>query len=102
MRLPVAILSVLLVALQYPLWLGHGSMLRVHQLERDVAAEQARNLQQKQSNLALEAEVRNLGSGSEAIEERARADLGMVREGETWFRYASPGNPVPVTGSHKH
>ena len=90
----------MLLALQYPLWLGHGGLLRVHQLEREVADEKARNLQQKQRNLALEAEVRDLGTGSEAIEERARADLGMVRQGETWFRYPSSGNPAAAIGSH--
>ncbi len=100
MRVPATVFTVLLLGLQYPLWLGHGGLLRVHQLEHEVADEKAGNLQQKQRNLALEAEVRDLGTGSEAIEERARADLGMVRQGETWFRYSSSGNPTAASSSH--
>ena len=100
MRFPATLFAVLLVALQYPLWLGRGGVLYVHELEHAVAAQQASNLQQKRRNLALEAEVRDLGSGSDAIEERARVDLGMVRLGETWFRYSSSGNPAALAGSH--
>lgn len=100
MRSPAPLFAVLIVALQYPLWLGHGGLLSVHRLEQEIADERARNLQQKQRNLALEAEVRDLGTGSEAIEERARVDLGMVRQGETWFRYSGSGNPVASAGSH--
>jgi cell division protein FtsB len=100
MRFPAIVFTVLLIAIQYPLWLGHGGMLRVHQLEHDVSEAQSRNRDQKQRNLALEAEVHDLGSGSDAIEERARADLGMVRQGETWFRYPSSGNPSAAPGSH--
>ena len=99
MRLPAALFALLLVALQYPLWLGHGGLLRVHELERQVAQERASNTLQKQRNQALEAEVRDLGSGSDAIEERARADLGMVRQGETWFRYPSVGNATQAVAS---
>jgi cell division protein FtsB len=88
MRIPAVVFTTLLLALQYPLWFGHGGLLRVHELEHQLADARARNALQKQQNLALEAEVRDLSTGSDAIEERARADLGMVREGETWFRYA--------------
>jgi cell division protein FtsB len=100
MRLPATIFATLLIALQYPLWLGHGGMMRVHQLERDVSTERARNQQRQQANQALEAEVHDLGTGSGAIEERARADLGMVREGETWFRYSESGNLRAEAPSH--
>ena len=65
-----------------------------------MAAQRARNAEQKQRNLALEAEVRDLAGGSVAIEERARTDLGLVREGETWFRYSEAGNPAPAAPSH--
>lgn len=102
MRFPATVFAVLLVALQYPLWLGHGGWLRVHQLEHEVADARDANQQQKQRNLALEAEVRDLANGSGAIEERARADLGMVRQGETWYRYPNSGNPAPAAGSQGH
>lgn len=90
--LPTPVFVVLIIALQYPLWIGHGGMLRVHELERQLTDERSRNALQKQRNLALDAEVQDLEAGSEAIEERARTDLGMVRDGETWFRYAHGGN----------
>lgn len=101
MRLPATAFAVLLLALQYPLWLGHGGLLRVHELEQQVADERARNALQKQRNQALEAEVRDLGSGSDAIEERARADLGMVRQGETWFRYPSVGSAPQAVAAQR-
>ena len=102
LRLPVLACSVLLLALQYPLWLGHGSLHRAHVLEQQVAEQRARNEQQRAHNQALEAEVRDLSTGTDAIEERARADLGMVREGETWFRYPVTGNQsAPAPSQHR-
>ncbi len=105
-KLPMRLLPLtfvaLLLALQYPLWLGHGSLHRAHLLEEQVAAQRARNEQQRSHNLALEAEVHDLSTGTEAIEERARADLGMVRDGETWFRYPSGGNQsAPAASQHR-
>ncbi len=101
-RLPAMVCALLIIALQYPLWLGHGSLHRVHVLERQLAEERTRNAQQRAHNTALAAEVRDLGTGSDAIEERARADLGMVRDGETWFRYSGGGNQsVPAPSQHR-
>lgn len=77
-------LLLLLALLQYPLWFGKGGLLRVAELERQLADQRALNQQLEARNAALEAEVRDLKSGLEAIEERARYELGLVKEGEVF------------------
>ncbi len=81
-----AILFLLLLLLQYRLWFGDGGLLRLWQLDEAVALQEAENDRLGERNAALEAEVRDLKKGVAAIEERARADLGMVKEGETFFQ----------------
>ena len=76
----------LLVILQYPLWFGSGGMPAVWRLNRAIAAPKADNAQLKERNAALEAEVSDLKQGYEAIEERARTELGMVKKGETFYQ----------------
>ncbi len=76
----------LLVILQYPLWFGSGGVLTLWRLNREIAAQKADNAQLKERNAALEAEVSDLKQGYEAIEERARAELGMVKKGETFYQ----------------
>jgi cell division protein FtsB len=79
-------LAGMLALLQYPLWFGSGGVLAVWQLNREVAAQRAENARLKERNEALAAEVLDLKEGLAAIEERARADLGMVKKGETFFQ----------------
>ncbi|MFO7592841.1 MAG: cell division protein FtsB [Pseudomonadota bacterium] len=86
MKWIVAILLALLLVLQYQLWFGNGGLLRVWQLEQRVAEQKEENAKLEERNKALEAEVRDLKQGLEAIEERARSDLGMIKEGETFFQ----------------
>ena len=86
MRKLIALLLLLLVYLQYRLWLGDGSLQEVWELHREVEAQRAENLQLRERNAALEAEVRDLQQGLDAIEEHAREDLGMVKEGETFYQ----------------
>jgi cell division protein FtsB len=76
----------LLVLLQYPLWFGSGGVLAVWRLNREIAAQQQENAGLKDRNLALEADVNDLKQGLDAIEERARMELGMVKRGETFFQ----------------
>ncbi len=76
----------LVVAMQYPLWLGKASWLRVWQVDQEVAAARKNNVLLQNRNNKLEAEVNDLKQGLEAIEERARSDLGMVKEGEILFQ----------------
>jgi len=80
------LLVVLLILLQYPLWLGKGGLLRVWELERQVAAQREINQGLEARNAALDAEVRDLKSGFEAIEERARYELGLIKEGEIFVQ----------------
>jgi cell division protein FtsB len=76
----------LIVALQYPMWLGKGGWLQVRELDRQIAAVQDGNAKLKARNEALDADVRDLKNGFEAIEERARAELGMVKQDEVFFQ----------------
>jgi len=76
---------VLIVLLQYPLWLGKGSWLRVHELEREIAAQRKANQALEARNVQLAAEARDLHSGYDALDERARFELGMVRNNEVFF-----------------
>jgi cell division protein FtsB len=79
-------LAGLLLALQYPLWLGKGSWTRVWELDRQVAAQRDANARLKARNDALDAEVVDLKQGQEALEERARTELGMIKRDETFYQ----------------
>ena len=81
-----AVLAALIVVLQYPLWFGKGGWLRVRELDRQLASQQAVNAGLKARNETLDAEVRDLKQGLEAIEERARLELGMIRKDEVFFQ----------------
>jgi cell division protein FtsB len=86
MRAATLILFVLLLLLQYPLWLGKGSWLKVWDLNRQVEAQQRINQQTKTRNALLDAEVRDLKQGTAAIEERARSELGMIKRDEVFYQ----------------
>jgi cell division protein FtsB len=90
MKILAAILGALILLIQYPLWLGKGGWLRAWQLEREVSTQQVNNAQRAARNASLAAEVRDLKTGTEALEERARHELGMVRNDEVFFQYADP------------
>lgn len=80
------ILAALLVMMQYPLWLGEGGWLKVRQGNRDVQAQQSLNQRLRERNETLQAEVSDLKQGREAIEERARSELGMIAPDEIFIR----------------
>lgn len=84
---------ILIALLQYPLWLGKGSWLRVWDLNRQVALQQEKNVTLKARNGTLEAEVRDLKSGKAAIEERARSELGMIKQDEVFYQVID--QPLP-------
>ena len=90
---------VLIAALQYPMWLGKGGWLQVRDLDRQLAAQKESNARLKLRNEALDAEVRDLKSGFEAIEERARAELGMVKQDEVFFQLQQPVRPPESSAS---
>jgi len=86
MRLITAILLIFLALLQYRLWFGKNSIPDYFALEDEVARQQINNNKLKQRNKLLYADTDDLKSGTEAIEERARHELGMIKQGETFFR----------------
>jgi cell division protein FtsB len=86
MRTFAVTLAAFIVLLQYPLWLGKGGWFRVWSLERQVGEQKETNARMRVRNSALDAEVRDLKQGTEAIEERARYELGMIRQDEVFFQ----------------
>jgi len=96
MKALAAVLAALIVVLQYPLWFGKGGWLRVRTLDQQVAAQKGVNAGLKARNEALDAEVRDLKQGMEAIEERARTDLGMIRKDEVFYQVVAPAAPAPT------
>jgi cell division protein FtsB len=79
-------LIALIALLQHPLWLGKGSWLRVWEVDQQVRAQRADNQKLALRNAALDAEVRDLKQGLDAIEERARSELGMIKRDEIFFQ----------------
>ena len=94
MRALAIILGALIIAIQYPLWFGKGGWLRAWDVDRQVSAQKTKNSQLESRNAHLAAEVRALKTGTEAIEERAREELGLVRPDETFYQYRDPA-PAP-------
>jgi len=97
-RLVALLLIGVIAALQYGLWLGKGSWMRVWEIDRQIVAQRQTNEQLVARNAALDAEVRDLKEGLGAIEERARNELGMVRHDEIFFQIlqsAAPAVSVP-------
>ena len=86
MKILAGILCALIVAIQFPLWLGKGGWLRVWELDQQVAAQRALNARFEARNAGIAAEVRDLKQGLEAVEERARYELGMVKPDEVFFQ----------------
>ena len=85
MKTLLAVLGVVFVVLQFHLWLGDDSMRSLNNLEDELAAQRAVNAELQQRNRLLEIEVLDLKNGLEAVEERARSELGMVGERETFY-----------------
>jgi cell division protein FtsB len=94
------VLSVALVALivliQYPLWFGKGSWMRVWDVDRQIKTQRDTNAKLQTRNVVLEAEVRDLKQGFEAVEERARSELGMIKQDEVFFQVLERGQIVPA------
>ncbi|MFI8479701.1 cell division protein FtsB [Pseudomonas sp. NPDC078700] len=82
------VLILILAGLQYRLWVGEGSLAQVSGLKDQIASQQGENERLLERNRVLEAEVRELKKGMETVEERARHELGMVKDGETLYQLA--------------
>jgi cell division protein FtsB len=94
MRLLTLALVALIALIQYPLWLGKGSWLRVWEVDQQIRSQHEINRKLQARNNALDAEVRDLKQGLEAIEERARSELGMIRQDEIFFQIVEPAKDV--------
>lgn len=101
MKTVVAVLLVLLVALQYRFWFADGGMVEVHRLEQKVSAQRKENKSLRERNRALAAEVHDLKQGLDAVEARARVELGMVRKGETFYQVVEPKSDDDSGGKHE-
>ncbi|QCP49244.1 cell division protein FtsB [Trinickia violacea] len=99
MRLVTVVLIVLLALIQYPLWWGHGGWLRVHELRQELSQQQQKNNDEKLRNERIEGEVQDLQNGTSAVEERARYEMGMVKDGEVFVQFVSPNQPLPAPTS---
>jgi len=86
MRLPALIFSLLLAALQYPLWFGHGGWAHVREAQRELAALKEVNDKTALRNAEMAAEVKDLKSGYDAIEDKARFELGLIKLGESFVQ----------------
>jgi cell division protein FtsB len=86
MKTLAAILATLILLIQIPLWFGKGGWFRSWQLEEIVLKEKEKNMQLERRNSGLAAEVKDLKTGSDAVEERARYELGMVKKDEVFFQ----------------
>ena len=88
MRALILLLLLTLAALQYKLWLGDGSMMQWQQLKQQLAEQEDQNQKLAARNQAIEADIIELKSGEQALEEQARAELGMVKDGEVYYQFA--------------
>lgn len=100
------ILIVLLVGLQIKLWVGDGGMRDLRSVRDRVAAQKAENAKLQQRNDALHADVEDLKHGQDAVEARARSQLGLIKPGEVFYQVVTPAGsssappaaPAPVSG----
>lgn len=88
-------LAALLVLLQYPLWLGKGGWLRVWDVDQQLQQQMEGNKKLEVRNAGLDAEVRDLKQGYDAIEERARFELGMIRQDEVFVQIPEKASSDP-------
>ena len=102
LRYAALILLILLIALQVKLWTGQGGMRQVWQLRHRVEEQKAENAKLKTRNETLSAEVDDLKHGDEAVEERARAELGLLKPGETFYQVVEPAEAAKPSGDGGH
>jgi len=88
MRIFIVSLVILLFILQYALWFSAGGLVSIWKLKHNMATVTQQNGQMADKNAVLQADVNDLKQGNEAIEERARNDLGMIKKGETFYQVA--------------
>lgn len=94
MRILVLVLLLLLGGLQYRLWVGEGSLAEVTALRREIQAQKEEIERLQARNRRMQAEVEDLRQGLDALEERARSELGMIKEGELFLQLVEPNPPL--------
>ncbi len=88
---PIIIALVLLLfLLQYELWFANGSLLSAWRLKHSIAQQKNVNKKLKKRNMILSADIKDLKSGKQSVEEHARSDLGMIKKGETFYQVVKP------------
>jgi cell division protein FtsB len=97
LRAAMIVLGAMLLALQYRIWFGPHDAFDALALRGEIAEQRIENERLLERNRALAAEVRDLKQGGDAVEERARSDLGMVKDSETFYRVVSPVAGTPST-----
>jgi cell division protein FtsB len=100
LRWLLAFLLLILAALQYRLWFAQGSLAELHRLEQQVEEQTVINLDLRARNAVLEREVLELQNGTEAIEQLAREELGLVREGEVFYQFVDKEQAAGMTPSN--
>lgn len=93
MKILGGVLVALIVLVQYPLWAGKGGWIHAWEAEQKLAVQRARNQQLEQRNASMEAEVKDLKQGTDAIEERARYELGMIKKDEVFYQIVEQAPP---------
>ena len=101
MRLVVYGMLALLVIIQFPLWFGKGGWFRVYELDRQVTRQLEKNEALAARNAKLSGEVKDLKDGTKAIEERARVENGMMKEGEIFVQVVPSNKPAPSDDAKK-
>ncbi len=101
MRTVIVALVVILLLLQYKLWFSNGNVSDVYQLRKNVDTQIAKNIELRERNTALDAEVTELKQGKQAVEEHARTDLGMVKKGETFYQFIQTQHTRSVHSNKK-
>jgi cell division protein FtsB len=96
MRLILLCLTALLMLVQFPLWLGKGGWLKVWDLDQQVFAAQRKNDELRARNSKLASEVQDLKEGTGAVEERARYELGMIKDNEIFVQILDPNTSPPL------
>jgi cell division protein FtsB len=93
-RIAIVLLVVLFAGLQYKLWLGDGGLLELWQLKQNVTEQKTANAVMEEQNAELTAEVEDLKIGVAAVEERARTELGMIKDDEVFYQIVDENTHV--------
>ncbi|WP_015046367.1 cell division protein FtsB [Simiduia agarivorans] len=92
MKWMLPLLLMLLAGLQYRLWVGEGSYAHINRLEQEIERQQIENDKLRERNRVLAVEVEELKTGLDSVEERARQEMGMIKDGETFYMMVEPKN----------